>query len=107
MSAREELLLSALRMIRGPEDRGPWIDAYRQAGGGYEGLQAVARAALEQAGDEVRASCGYCRGTRRVLYHGTGDYARLRACPLCDDGRDLGKTLVPSVYEVPSGGSSS
>lgn len=43
---------SALRTIRGPDDRGPWIEVYRKAGGGYEGLQAVAEAALATAFDE-------------------------------------------------------
>jgi hypothetical protein len=38
---------AALQTIRGPEDRGPWIEVYREAGGGYEGLQAIARVALE------------------------------------------------------------
>lgn len=37
---------SALRAIRGPEDSGPWITIYREAGGGYAGLQAIAEAAL-------------------------------------------------------------
>ena len=49
-AAREwyiEQLEAALRTIRGPEDRGPWIEIYREAGGGYGGLQAIARAALE------------------------------------------------------------
>lgn len=36
----------ALRTIAGPEDRGPWIEIYRAAGGGYEGLQEIARYAL-------------------------------------------------------------
>lgn len=36
----------ALRTIRGPDGRGPWVDIYRQAGGGCEGLQAIANAAL-------------------------------------------------------------
>lgn len=39
----------ALRTIRGPADSGPFIDAYRKAGGGYEGLQAIAREALGDA----------------------------------------------------------
>lgn len=38
---------SALEAIRGPEDSGPWIDAYRAAGGGYAGLQAIAEEALK------------------------------------------------------------
>lgn len=43
-----ENLLGALRAIRGPEDRGYWIEeVYRPAGGGYAGLQAIARAALD------------------------------------------------------------
>lgn len=37
----------ALKAIAGPEDRGYWIEEhYRPAGGGYQGLQAIARAAL-------------------------------------------------------------
>jgi hypothetical protein len=39
-------LLMALETIQGPADSGPWIDIYRVAGGGYEGLQAIARAAI-------------------------------------------------------------
>lgn len=39
----------ALRTIRGPEDCGPWIEVYREAGGGYGGLQAVAEQALDGA----------------------------------------------------------
>jgi hypothetical protein len=45
--AENERLQEALRVIRGPEDRGPWIEIYRAAGGGYEGLQAIAEAALD------------------------------------------------------------
>ncbi len=39
-------LEEALRVIRGPEDRGPWMLIYRNAGGGYAGLQAIAETAL-------------------------------------------------------------
>lgn len=40
---------TALRVIRGPADgQDPFMSAYREAGGGYEGLQAVANYALEQ-----------------------------------------------------------
>lgn len=39
-------LREALETIVGPEDAGPWIGIYREAGGGYQGLQAIARAAL-------------------------------------------------------------
>jgi thiamine monophosphate kinase len=39
-------LEEALRAIRGPADSGPWIAAYQDAGGGYEGLQAIAETAL-------------------------------------------------------------
>lgn len=38
---------SALLAICQTNDSGPWIDAYRAAGGGYEGLQAIARTAME------------------------------------------------------------
>lgn len=41
-------LRAALTAIVGPSDEGPWMDLYRQAGGGYEGLQAIARAALDR-----------------------------------------------------------
>jgi hypothetical protein len=37
----------ALDFLTGGIDREPWITVYRNAGGGYEGLQAVAREALE------------------------------------------------------------
>ena len=43
---REEALQEALRVIAGPEDRSPWLTPYQEAGGGYEGLQAIAKAAL-------------------------------------------------------------
>jgi hypothetical protein len=40
---------NALRSIRGPADASdPFMDAYAAAGGGYEGLQAIAAAALNQ-----------------------------------------------------------
>jgi hypothetical protein len=52
MHAELDRLRSALQTIRGPEDRGPWIEVYRAAGGGYEGLQAIARAALREDGDD-------------------------------------------------------
>ena len=45
---------SALRAIRGPEDSGPWIIVYREAGGGYEGLQAIAEVALKRGAAELR-----------------------------------------------------
>jgi hypothetical protein len=38
--------VEALEAIAGPEDSGPFIGAYRSAGGGYEGLQAIAKTAL-------------------------------------------------------------
>ena len=47
-------LRSALDTIRGPEDRGPWIDIYRKAGGGYQGLQAIARAALDSTREQEK-----------------------------------------------------
>lgn len=46
-----EILLDALRTIAGPSDSAPYIWVYRDAGGGYEGLQAIAKAALQQIGD--------------------------------------------------------
>jgi hypothetical protein len=45
--AEVERLRSALKAIVGPCDSGPWIFAYGDAGGGYEGLQAIAREALD------------------------------------------------------------
>lgn len=42
-----ETARAALRTIRGPEDRGVFVEAYRDAGGGYAGLQRVAEYALE------------------------------------------------------------
>jgi len=42
----EDRYRSALQAIRGPEDSGPWITIYREAGAGYAGLQAIAEAAL-------------------------------------------------------------
>jgi hypothetical protein len=42
----------ALDFLTGGIDREPWIAVYRSAGGGYEGLQAVARAALEWEGTD-------------------------------------------------------
>jgi hypothetical protein len=35
--------VEALNAIEGPEDSGPFIEPYQAAGGGYEGLQAIAR----------------------------------------------------------------
>jgi hypothetical protein len=37
---------SALRFICTANDSGPWLTTYQEAGGGYEGLQAVAELAL-------------------------------------------------------------
>lgn len=45
-SERIAWLEAALRAIAGPCDSLPFIDAYRAAGGGYEGLQAIARLGL-------------------------------------------------------------
>lgn len=47
VAAERDRYREALRAIRGPEDSGPWMDVYRLAGGGYEGLQAIAREALD------------------------------------------------------------
>lgn len=46
VAARIAWMESALKAIAGPADSGPFIDAYRAAGGGYEGLQAIARLGL-------------------------------------------------------------
>lgn len=50
MRAERDVYYSALRAIEGPCDSLPWIAPYREAGGGYSGLQAIARTALEQFG---------------------------------------------------------
>ncbi len=47
---RLENTISALKAITGGYDVVPWTDAYRNAGGGYEGLQAIAEAALLSVG---------------------------------------------------------
>jgi hypothetical protein len=47
LRSENERFKAALRTISGPDDRGPWIEVYREAGGGYSGLQAIAEAALE------------------------------------------------------------
>jgi hypothetical protein len=47
--AENERLRDALDFMCGGIDREPWITVYRDAGGGYEGLQAVAKAALRDA----------------------------------------------------------
>ncbi len=39
-------LTDALRAIAGSSNSGTWIEIYREAGGGFEGLQAIAKAAL-------------------------------------------------------------
>jgi hypothetical protein len=47
---RANICENALRIIRGPWDASgddEWSRAYRDAGGGYEGLQAIADAALK------------------------------------------------------------
>jgi hypothetical protein len=41
----------ALDYMTGGIDREPWTTIYREAGGGYDGLQAVARAALDHRPD--------------------------------------------------------
>lgn len=94
--SRVERLESALRMIQGPEDRGPWIDVYRAAGGGYEGLQAVAEEALKH-------NCDFCQDTHQVVYHGAGAFAELRACSACGDGRFLAETTIPNVSVLDAG----
>jgi hypothetical protein len=43
------ILQSGLHAICTTGDSGPWIDVYRKAGGGYEGLQKIAEEALKQA----------------------------------------------------------
>lgn len=44
-----------------------------------------------------RRACRYCRGSGRVLRFGSTPMAQLRACPICDDGRYLAETMVPTV----------
>lgn len=46
VTARLAWMEAALKAIAGPADSGPFIWAYRDAGGGYEGLQAIARLGL-------------------------------------------------------------
>jgi hypothetical protein len=46
--ARLQRCQAALETIEGPSDDGAYIEKYRHAGGGYEGLQAIARAALRE-----------------------------------------------------------
>jgi hypothetical protein len=46
LTAERDRLAEALRTICTTNDSGPWIEVYRKAGDGYEGLQAIARAAL-------------------------------------------------------------
>lgn len=47
VEAENQRLRVALRFIEGPASDGdPYIEHYRAAGGGYEGLQAVAQAAF-------------------------------------------------------------
>jgi hypothetical protein len=48
LEQRAEGLRAALEAIVGPTDSGPWIETYRSAGGGYQGLQAIAAAALAE-----------------------------------------------------------
>lgn len=46
LTTRVGWLEAALRAIAGPCDSLPFIEVYRAAGGGYEGLQAIARLGL-------------------------------------------------------------
>lgn len=48
LTAQRDWYRYALSTIGGPADSGPLMAAYRAAGGGYEGLQAIARTALER-----------------------------------------------------------
>lgn len=48
MPAEASALWVGLRAICTAGDGGPYADAYQGAGGGYEGLQAIARAALAE-----------------------------------------------------------
>jgi hypothetical protein len=50
--ADRDRLAAALKAICQTTDSGPWIAVYREVGGGYEGLQAIARAAL-RAGEDA------------------------------------------------------
>ena len=47
LQRRIEFLEEALQAVRGAEPPGLWLDVYKEAGGGYEGLQAIAKLALE------------------------------------------------------------
>lgn len=46
LEAERDRYREALEAIKGPCDSLPWIEPYRAAGGGYEGLQAIAAVAL-------------------------------------------------------------
>jgi hypothetical protein len=98
MVTKVERLESALRAIRGPEDAGPWIAIYREAGGGYEGLQAIAAAALSDRHSEARPGpgCEYCTDGS-VLWFGGGPFAVLKSCPNCGSGLKLADTMIPAV----------
>jgi hypothetical protein len=47
-----QTLLDALHAIVDPSDKGVWMEVYRDAGGGYEGLQAIAHTALVSVDDD-------------------------------------------------------
>lgn len=49
---------SALTAICTANDAGPWIEVYRSAGGGYEGLQKIAETALADSGPDSEGKEG-------------------------------------------------
>lgn len=48
LMAERDHYADALKAISTSADSGEWVEVYRTAGGGYEGLQAIAEAALER-----------------------------------------------------------
>jgi histidine triad (HIT) family protein len=88
---------SALRAIRGPEDQGVWIGVYREAGGGYQGLQAIAESALDPASTEERRRWTLWRWPE-------SQFVQDRAWQLAMEGEDIPSLAeVITVEEVPSG----
>lgn len=90
----DERLLAALRSIRGPADvMDPFMDAYMKARGGYEGLQAIAQAAL----DEHEASGS--APDAGVDWRSEAVAARDYLCDLLEDIRDEYADELPSGIE--------
>lgn len=93
---RARILTEALKAIEGPEDRGHWIEEhYRPAGGGYAGLQAIARAALIMAAENELVTeanaCPRCFGPE-------GTYST--TCELCGGSGKRPSSAAPGVTEA-------